>query len=333
MCIFRPTFLTATCLVTVGALLSSYAAESAEPISATRNEQYREQFLKFCDANAKVVEKQIGLPIPPPKPLRGFFPDSYTVRALAVAYDITGEKKYLDTCKRWSDRMIRDQNGMLEKGAYYMNYGRAPGKDKGNWYAADCSSIALGVLATAIRCNDPAEKAKYLDSVKAFYRHVADNCVRPSGGIANGHWPKSDDEFWCTTGIFGSLAFCLYQETGDEEYLKIGLGTIDWLNQQNLMTVACDFYPEETIKPTVIMYCLEAYSAGLPHLKPGSERHNAALKQLVNAHRWILDHMRLKDDADYLTHWGSKHGGLPFHLYVFAGQAPGNEDFGRGGRP
>ncbi|MBN1396311.1 MAG: hypothetical protein JW959_14905 [Pirellulales bacterium] len=285
---------------------------------------FKADFLRFCDANAKIVEQQIDLPAPPPKPFRGFFPDSYTVRALAVACDLTGDAKYLDTCKRWSDRMIRDQNGMLEKGAYYMNYGRAPGEDKGHWYVADCSSIALGVLATAVRCGDPAEKAKYLDSVKAFYRLVADKWVRPSGGLANGHWPKSDDEFWCATGIFGSLAFCLYKETGDEECLKIGRGTIDWLNRQNLMTVARDFYPEETIKPTVIMYCLESYSAGLPHLEPGSRRREAALIQLDKARRWILDHMRLSNRDDYLTHWGSKHGGLPFHLYVFAEQVPGN---------
>jgi hypothetical protein len=292
----------------------------AEPLD------FKAEFLKLCETNAKIVEKQIDLPIPPPKPLRGFFPDSYTVRALAVAYDITGNKDYLNTCKRWSDRILRDQREMIPKGAYYINDGgRIPGSDQGHWYAADSSCIALGVLATAVRCDDPTEKAKYLDSVKAFFRLVADNWVRPSGGIANGFWPESDKEFWCTTGIFGSLAFCLYNETGDEECLKVGRGAIDWLNRQNLLTVARDFFSEEHIKPTVMMYCLEAYSAGLPHLEPDSQLRAAALTQIANAHRWILDNMGLSSSGKYLSHWGSKRGGLPFHLYVFAGQMPGNE--------
>ncbi len=312
-------------LIAIGCPPATFAKRAAadEPRTERQRDQRRE-FLRFCDANAKIVEKQIDLPIPPPKPYRGFFPDSYTVRALAVAYDITGDEKYLNTCKRWSDRMIRDQREMIPKGAYYMNYGRAPGEDEGFWYAADSSCIAMGVLATAVRCDDPAEQAKYMNSVEAFFRLVAENWVCPSGGIANGYWPKSGDEFWCATGVFGSLAFCLYRETGDPECLKIGLGTLDWLNGQDLLTVARDFYPEEKIKPTVMMYCLEAYSAGLPHLEPGSRRRKSALTQLGNAHRWILDHVRLSNRDDYLTHWGSKHGGLPFHLYVFAGQVPGN---------
>ena len=305
-------------IIGIFSLLAVSAALAEKP-------DFKADFLKLCADNAKIVEKQCDLPIPPPKPYRGFFPDSYTVRALAVAYDITGNKKYLDTCKRWSDRMIRDQQGMNPRGAYYMNYGRAPGQDKGFWYVADSSSVALGVLATAVRCDDPAEKAKYLDSVKAFALLVADNWVRPSGGIANGLWPKSDKEFWCATGIFGSLAFCLYDETGDPRYLKIGRGAIDWLNRQDLMTVARDFYPEETIKPTVVMYCLEAYSAGLPLMQPGSERYKAALAQMAKAQRWILNDMGPASSGKYLTHWGSKRGGLPFHLYVFAGRVPGNE--------
>ena len=304
-----------TCVVPQA--ISSEAADLAD---------LKADFLTFCDTNAKIVEKQIALPIPPPQPTRrAFFPDAYAVRALGVAFDVTGDEKYLQTCKRWADRIIRDQKGMIPKGAYYINGGRQPGEDNGIWYVADSSSIALGVLATAVRCDDPNEKAKYLDSVKSFFRLVADNWVRPSGGVANGHWPKSDDEFWCATGIFGSLAFCLYKETGDEECLKVGRGTIDWLNKQDMFTVASDFYHQEIIQPMVMMYCLEAYSAGLPHLDPRSERHKAALAQLAKIHGWILENMRLSPSDKYVTHRGTKRGGLPFHLYVFAGQVPGND--------
>jgi hypothetical protein len=244
---------------------------------------------------------------------------------MCVAYDMTGGQPYLAACKRWSDRMIEYQNGMIPRGAYYMQYGRKPGEEKGDWYVADCSSIALGVLATSIRCTDQAEKRKYRDSVQAFGSLVADNFVRPSGGITDGYWPKSDDEWWCSTGIYGSLAFCLYDETADPRYLKIGLGAIDWLNRQDLLAPV-DFFPPKEIQPTVIMYCLEAYSAGLPHLEPGTQRLAASLAQLAKTSGWMKENLGGRAGIDYVGQWGSKFGGLPFHLYVSARHtAPSDE--------
>ena len=38
-----------------------------------------------------------------------------------------------------------------------------------------------------------------------------------------------------------------------------------------------------------------------------------------------LEALAGRSEADYLSQWGSKLGGLPFHLYVYAGQAPGND--------
>ena len=285
--------------------------------------ELKAEFLRLCDGEAKVLYEQAIVE----KPERPFYRDSYAVRGLAAAYDVTGNTEYLRACKRWSDRMIEYQNGMIPKGAYYMQYGRRPGQDKGHSYVADCSSIALGVLATAVRCDDPAEEAKYLDSVKAFAKLVADNWVRPSGGVTDGYWPGGDKEFWCSTGIFGSLAFRLYKETGDPAYLKIGLGAIDWLSRQDLLTVAerDEAFPKHEIKPTVLMYCLEAYSAGLPYLEAGSPRREAAMRELSVAHQWMLGNMAGRSEADYLSQWGSKLGGLPFHLYVYASQVPGND--------
>ena len=305
--------LTAVVLVAMVGLppAASPAALGAEP-------ELKAEFFELCDAGVGILEKQartdkrIG---------RAFYWDAYVVRALSVAYDMTGKKEYLDACKLWSDRMIEYQEGMIPQGAYYMQYGRKPGEDKGGWYVADCSSIALGVLATGIRCEAPAEKARYLNSAKSFAKLVIDNFVRPSGGVTDGYWPKSDKEWWCSTGIFGSVAFHLYEETGDESYLKVGLGTIDWLNRQDLLTVAVHF-PPETIKPTVFMYCLEAYSTGLPHLEPGSELYQGAIAQSAKAHEWMRANWEGKAGIDYITQWGSKFGGLPFHVYVYAAHVP-----------
>ena len=105
---------------------------------------------------------------------------------------------------------------------------------------------------------------------------MADRFVRPSGGVTDGYWPKSDDEWWCSTGIFGSLAFHLYAETGDESCLRIGLGTIDWLNRQDLLGM------KDYAMPIVLMYSLEAYSASLPYLEAGTPRSCAGACAWVN---------------------------------------------------
>ena len=272
------------------------------------------EFLALCDANRPLVERQARAT---ERMGRAFYWDSYVVRALCVAYDMTGKREYLDACRLWSDRMIEYQNAMIPAGAYYMQYGRRPGEDKGDWYVADCASIALGVLATSIRCADPAEKRRYLNSVQSYAKLVADNFVRPTGGVTDGYWPKSDQEWWCSTGIYGSLAFCLYDETRDAKYLEIGLGSIRWLNQQDLLTVSEHFPPKE-IRPTVLMYCLEAYSAGLPHLESGSELHKAAMSQLDKMRGWMTQNLGGRAGIKYVSQWGSKFGGLPFHLYIYA---------------
>lgn len=282
----------------------------------------RAEFLALCDANRPLVERQARAT---ERMGRAFYWDSYVVRALCVAHDMTGQREYLDAAKLWSDRMIEYQKAMIPAGAYYMQYGRRPGEDKGEWFAADCSSIALGVLATAVRCTDPAEKRKYLDSVQRFAKLVADHFVRPTGGVTDGYWSQSDQEWWCSTGIYGSLAFCLYDEMHEAKYLDIGRGAIRWLNQQDLLTVSEHFPPKE-IRPTVLMYCLEAYSAGLPHLEPGSELHKSAMVQLGKLHGWMAQNLGGRAGINYVGQWGSKFGGLPFHLYIYAKYVPDADD-------
>jgi len=152
---------------------------------------FQSRFLTFCDLAAAEINKEITRFADrdnayPATHHMLFFEDAHAVRALAVAYDMTGEKKYLDACRRWSDRIIEYQSRMIPAGAYYMNHSRAPGEDRGQWNVADSGSIAMGVLATAIRCKDPAEKAKYLESVKAFAKLVMENYIGPEGGISNG---------------------------------------------------------------------------------------------------------------------------------------------------
>jgi len=293
------------------AVVLAWSLPAAEP---TGGLEFRSQFLQLCDlASAQI---QAGTNKAP------FFIDSYAVRALCVAYDLTGKKECLDTCRVWSERMVGFQEKMLPRGAYYMNYHRKPGEDKGAWYVADSSSIAMGVLATAVRGNG-AEKQRFLNSAKSFAALVMDNYVGPSGGIRNGLWPKFDGEWWCSSGIFASLAFLLYNETGDERYLRTALGAVDWLNA--LDPEKDKTYPLSEMGPTYPMYVLEGYSAGISHLKSGTERRKAALARIS----WYLDWTASQQSkpprarqwpAD--VRWGMKFGGLPFHQYVYSRALP-----------
>jgi len=294
----------------------------AAPVSRAADADFRGRFFRLCDVAATELNRD-ARQVPKPVP---FYIDSYAVRALCVAFDMTGEPRYLDACRRWSDRMIEFQRRMIPVGAYYMNYARKPGEKEGGWYVGDSSSIAMGILATSVRCADPNDKARYLDSVRLYAKLVLDNYVGEAGGITDGLWPKYGGEWWCSSGVFASLAFLLYDETGDEQYLQAALDAVDWLNRLEPRRIKFNYWKDGA--PSVVMYVLEAYSAGLPHLKPGTETHKAALARIAKMLDWMSKNQQgrgAKSPWDYNSQWGSKLGGLPFHMYVYSRRLSGRQ--------
>ena len=250
-----------------------------------------------------------------------FFPDAYAIRALAVAYDLTGRDRYLHACRTWSDRMLRHQEKMVPSGAYYMNYDRQPGATEGEWFVADSGSIAMGVLATALRCPDPADRDRYVASAKAYADLVMENYVRLSGGVTDGIWDKSDKEWWCSTALFAAAAFELYNQTGTDAYRETALKAIDWLLDFEYGDTI--LYKFEDGAPTTIFYILEAYSASLPHLAPGSERQRRVFRAFSQTVEWIADSQTREGTWDYNPdNWGVKLGGLPCHTLIYLNRVP-----------
>ncbi|MDH4239795.1 MAG: hypothetical protein OEW48_09550 [Phycisphaerae bacterium] len=238
-----------------------------------------------------------------------------------MAYDMTGEQKYFDACRRWSDQIIEYQRRMIPAGAYYMNHSRAPGEDQGQWNVADSGSIAMGVLATAIRCDNPTEKAKYLESVKAFARLVMENYVGPEGGISNGLWPVYDGQWWCSTATFGTMAFVLYEETGEKNYLKVAKGALDWMTHHDFREVKPITFQQ---RPSgIIFYCFELYATGLRYLKPGSQQYERAICQIDLALDWMSRNQKTQgaNVPDYVVR-NVDMAGLPYLMYAFARQLP-----------
>jgi len=195
------------------------AAAGVRPLDVRAEEagkaDVKDDFLKLCDLACKELNSEARQQ---PKPVP-FCVDSYAVRALAVASDMTGKDQYIDTCRQWSDRMVDFQDKMIPKGIYYMTTtaSRREGRRVGTW---PMGQHRHGVLATAVRCKDQAKKDRYMKSVEVFAEMVIDNYVGEAGGITDGYWDKYGGEWWCSTGLFGSLAFLLYAETGKERYWK-----------------------------------------------------------------------------------------------------------------
>jgi hypothetical protein len=289
-------------------------------------DEFQIRFLTFCDLAAAELNKEITRfadrdNTDPATHHMPFFEDAHAVRALTVAYDMTGEQKYLDACRRWSEKIIEYQSRMIPAGAYYMNHSRAPGEDQGQWNVADSGSIAMGVLATAIRCNNPAEKVKYIESVKAFARLVMDNYVGPEDGISNGLWPVYDGQWWCSTATFGTMAFVLYEETGEDKYLKVAKGALDWMTHQDFREVNPITFQQ---RPSgIIFYCFELYATGLKYLRPGSRQYERAIRQIDLALDWMARNQKTRgaNVPDYVVR-NVDMAGLPYLMYAFARQLP-----------
>jgi rhamnogalacturonyl hydrolase YesR len=289
-------------------------AQSLARADQTANPEFQAHFTRLCDlAAVKVRDENNKVP---------FFVDSYAVRALCVAYDMTGNTNYLDACRDWSGRMVNYQEKMIPRGAYYMHYNRKPGETTNDWYAADSSSIGMAVLATAVRCQG-AEQKRYLKSAKIFADLVIKHYVKPSGGVSDGLWSKSSNEWWCSSGIFGSFLFNLYANTGDKRYLKTALGVTDWLNNWDL--TKDQPFPLSQQGPAMLMYVMENYSAGWPYIVQDEARKKSAGAKVA----WCLDWISTQQqkplaERQWLTTvgWGMKFGGLPFHQYIFARQLP-----------
>jgi hypothetical protein len=311
---FTPARLTLLRLVLAGILVAFLLPRAVA--QQTNNAEFRAQFVKLCDLAAAKVRQE--------NPKGGpYFVDSYAVRALCAAYDLTHRQEYLDACRAWSERMVQCQEKMVPHGAYYMHYNRKPGETTNDWYAADSSSIGMAVLATSIRCQG-AEQKRFLGSAKQFADLVIKNYIKPSGGVTDGQWEKSSDEWWCSSGIFGSFAFLMYAETGDQQYLKSAMGAVNWLNHWD--PTKDQPFPLSQQGPTMPMYVMECYSAGWPYIVQDSAVKAGAQAQVDWCFDWITTQQR-KPLAQRTwapsAGWGLKFGGLPFHQYVFSRYQPG----------
>jgi len=254
------------------------------------------------------------------------FLESYAISGISVCYDITRDNNYFEACRAWANKILLHQKNMTPPGAYYMNYGRKPSENQGEWYIADSSCIAMGILAVYSRSihNNSKTNELYL-SLTSFADLVINNFVRKSGGVTDGYWKKSDKEWWCSTALFGAFSFLLYEQTNESKYFEVGLNAIDWLLNFDYKNDA--MIPSfEKGAPTVLFYILEAYSAALPYLKRGSERQKDVLAQFSEAIKWLIEEQNESGSWNYKGWWGSKQLGLARYFVIYEKYFPKDED-------
>lgn len=313
-------------ILTIFIICSVCIAQDKQGQLSRYPEHFKSDFNTLCDLAVAQLNNEIRKDYDKTR-IIPFYQDSYIVRALCVAYDMTGNSDYLKTCQIWTDRMLNYQAHMIPEGGYYMNYGRQPSvsKKEKHWFVADCSSIGMAVLAVAIRSNDK-DKQRYLESADKFGELVLNNFVGPNGGVTDGFWTAFDGEWWCSSGIFGSFAILMRKETGQEKYKKAALDIIDWLNPQDFMAV--EPYNIELQGPSLAMYWYEAYSASLPYIEKGTKRYDLAMAQIEKGLDWMVENQGSRGHQPkwgYYDQWGSKFGGLPFHMYIWSNYFPEDE--------
>jgi len=315
-------------------LLKAAACAAVLPLSGCGLfEQEREtasaqaKFLTLCDLATEELNKEIK-PFQLGNPSSGdaqthhsaFFVDSYVVRALCVAYDITGNNKYLSTCQRWSDRVIALQKLMIPHGAYYMNYGREPGATQGDWYVADSGSIAMGILATSIRTSDE-HRLRYLRSVQAYAKLVAKSYFGKRGGISDGIWGQSTDEWWASTAIAGMLFAHFHRETGCEEHASHALNAFKWTLLNGLRNATNPTF--EQGPAGVVFYTGEFFAVALRHGKLTERERDAASPHLEVILDWLANNQKGRGattSVDYLL--DSYMAGMPYLMYALAEEWP-----------
>ena len=113
-----------------------------------------------------------------------YFVDHRGVRGLAAAYDLIGDKRYLQTALNWADAIVSEQR---DDGGYRMGYGIT---SKGEaCFVADGGEIALAI-ARLVSYTTGAEQKLLMDSLRRYMAY-RDSFRCEGGGIGVG-WCLND---------------------------------------------------------------------------------------------------------------------------------------------
>ena len=238
-----------------------------------------------------------------------YYIESYAIRSMLVVYDnYTNDNYDLNYAVNWVERMLSLQGTVLNPGAYDMGYDGTGYEKPLGWYPADCSCIALAVLAVA---KNPqiisGQQERYIYSARLFADYVIENWRNPNGSIQSG-WRNSVlnpiQEFWIATSLFSSVAWELYDVTKIEKYKTVALEALDWL-------LEFDFKHSEVTPgtsfndgiPTFVFYLGEGLITNAEYLRDNEEYYSKIKKKLKSVIDLVLDNQRADGGLDCSVLW------------------------------
>ena len=147
------------------------------------------------------------------------------VIALARAHSVTGEEKYLDLSISGFDRVWRDSYDPEDGGMYWSfdHYGKN-------------ACINYPTVIAAMRLYHITGDSEYLEKAKKIYEWAREHLFQESTGrIADhiiGEDPPGFEDYTYNQGTAIGAAVMLYQETGEEFYLKDAIAAADYTKEE-----------------------------------------------------------------------------------------------------
>ena len=238
-----------------------------------------------------------------------YYIESYAVRSILIAYDnLTNDNYDLNFAINWVERMISLQGKVLNPGAYDMGYDATGYERPLGWYVADCSCIALSVLAAA---KNPqvvsGQQDRYIHSAQIFADYVIENWRNENGSIQTG-WRNMElnpiQEFWIATSLFSAVAWELYDVTKIEKYKTVAIEALDWL-------LDFDFKNSEVTPgthfndgiPTFVVYLGEGLVTNAQYLQDDAKYLSRIKKKLKSVIDLVLDNQRPDGGLDCKVLW------------------------------
>ncbi len=198
----------------------------------TRNEKQesvsKTMLKEYCDwILARKTENGFYRCVEGGTPSREWYMIFYPARALLYAYDILGDKRYLDAVIQSTDLYLSEQ---LPNGGFTSNFRQQPAGTlskaefqdilrNGKVNLADNGSN-LGAVIQTVKYLDPAKKIKYIDAIRSWFDNWVSIWALPGGGYGNGIWVghKVNTPYTMAMSNVATAFSMFYQLTGEDEY-------------------------------------------------------------------------------------------------------------------
>ncbi len=155
------------------------------------------------------------------------FIGGYYMRTLVAAYEILGDRRYLDTAIAYGDYLLKRQ---MPSGYWATGYGTV--------YFADTGS-ALGLLVVLYKHVDRDRQKQYLDAVQRYVNSIQkDGMIHTNGALGTG-WRHAEnnklsdpipDEYTISSALTGGEIFTwMYHMTKQEKYRDVAYHALQWI--------------------------------------------------------------------------------------------------------